>query len=199
MVNYDNEKEDINLETTNDASVENEEPELADIEETSSDKIKKIRAKLARCEEEKKNILDESQRAKADFLNARRRLDEERVRDRIRSQIGHVEELLPLCDSFEMAMNDKEIWEKADEAWRKGIEGIQSQLNRILSNNNVVEISPQGEPFNPHQHEAVGTEEVTDKNLQDVVISVVQKGYELKMGDKTELIRPARVTTGIVK
>lgn len=199
MVNMNNDEPDIEVETTNDEDIEIEEPELIDVEEKSSDKLKKLREKIARLEEEKRHILDDSQRAKADFLNARKRLDEERAKDRLRYQKQHVEELLPLCDSFQMAMNNKEAWEKADESWRKGVEGISSQLMSILSSYGVKVIDPQGEPFDPHRDEAVGTEEVDDKKMVDTVVSVIQRGYEMKVGDTTEVIRHARVTTGVLK
>lgn len=199
MVNMNNDENDVEVEITNDEQPEIEEPELVDLEERSSDKLKKMRDKLTRCEEEKKQILDDSQRAKADFLNARKRLDEERIRDRVRYRKQHIEELLPLCDSFQMAMNDKEAWEKADEAWRKGVEGIQTQLMRLLESYNVSVIDPQGERFDPYRDEAIGTEEVDDEKLVDTVISVIQRGYEMKDGENTEIIRHARVTTGIMK
>ncbi len=199
MVNMNNENDELEMEITNDENVEIEETELEEEEEMSSDKLKKLREKLARCNDEKKEILDESQRAKADFLNARKRLEEEKVRDRVRQRIQHVEELLPLCDSFQMAMKDKDAWEQAPESWRKGVEGINMQLMRIIDSYEVSVINAEGETFDPMRHEAVGTEEVEDKKKQDVVISVVQNGYEMNVGDKTELIRPAKVTTGIVK
>jgi molecular chaperone GrpE len=199
MVKINNENKDIEVEITNDEEPGFEDSELVEDEATSKDKQKQLREKLAKCEEEKKKILDDSQLTKADFLNARKRLDEERVRDRERSKIRHMEELLPLCDSFQMAMSDKEAWEKADESWRKGIEGIQGQLARILEANGVKEVAPEGETFDPYKHEAIGTEEVTDEAQQDVVMSVVQKGYEISTGGKTEMIRPPRVTTGTLK
>ncbi len=198
MVKIDKDNEDIEVEITDQEESGFEDTEIEEDEAASKDKQKQLREKLAKCEEEKKKILDESQLAKADFLNARKRLEEDRVRDRARSTMSHMEELLPLCDSFQMAMSDKEAWEKADESWRKGIEGIHSQLKRILDTNRVREVDPQGETFDPNEHEAVGTEEVEDEKLQDVVISVIQKGYEITMGDKTESIRSARVTTGIM-
>lgn len=200
MVNMKHENnDDIEMEHTIDEDTGFNDTELVDEEATSKDKQKQLREKLATCEEDKKKILDESQLAKADFLNAKKRLEEERIRDRERSKIRHMEELLPLCDSFQMAMSDKEAWEKADETWRKGIEGIHSQLMGILESNGVKEVIPEGEAFDPYKHEAVGTEEVEDKKKQDVVISVVQRGYEMTIDGKTEAIRPARVTTGIVK
>lgn len=196
MVNMKKNDTDLEVEITNDESSESFETELIEDEVSAEAKAKKLREKLAICEEEKKKYLDDLQLAKADFLNARKRLDEERTRDRIRYKISHVEELLPLCDSFEMAMNDKEAWSKADPSWRTGVEGIYSQLNRLLASYGVTSVSPVGEHFDPYKHEAVGTEEVEDKKLEDVVISVVQLGYEIKSEGKTEMIRPARVTTG---
>lgn len=198
MVFMNDENEDIEVETTNE-DTGFEETELVAEEEQSKDKMKKLRDKIARLEDEKQQAQDELQRAKADFLNARKRLEDERQNDRLRSRKQHIEELLPLCDSFQMAMNDQAAWEKADKAWRKGVEGIHTQLMSILSSYNVKAIDPIGEAFDPHKHEAIGTEEVDDKKLQDTVVSVVQRGYELDNNGNSEIIRPARVTTGILK
>lgn len=198
MVNMNNDESELEVETTIDEEPEIEETELVDMEEKSTDKIKKMRDKLSQCEDKKKELQDELQRARADFLNARKRLEEDRIRDRIRYQKSHIEELLPLCDSFQMAMENKEIWEKADKSWRTGIEGIHGQLKRILENYDVTEINPLGEPFDPHRDEAIGTEEVED-DMVDKIITVVQKGYKMKIGNSTEIIRHTRVTTGIKK
>lgn len=198
MVNKHNEEHETDLETTNDGDLDQQEPELADLEEASGTKIKQLQQKIARLKEEKKQLMDDAQRAKAEFLNIRRRLEEERAHDRVRHQKEHVMQLLPLCDSFQMAIDNNETWEKADAAWRTGVEAIYGQLKQILESYRVTALNPVGEPFNPHKHEAVGTEVVTDEQLQDTVISVVQKGYEMAVGDTKEIIRPARVTTGIV-
>lgn len=197
MVYMNNDETEMEMESTDDENVDLEETELVDEEEKTSDKLKKLREKLARCEDEKKQLLDDLQRTRADFLNARKRLEEERTRDRIRYRKEHVEELLPLCDSFQMAMSNKEVWEKADEVWRKGVEGISNQLLRLLNSYDVTVIEPQGKPFDPHRDEAVGTEVVADEKLVDTVVSVLQRGYEVRVGNTTEVIRHARVTIGI--
>jgi len=195
MVNMnDNEHEDF--EEVTDENNEIEESELEEVEELSNNKMKDLREKIARLDTEKKELLEESQRTRAEFLNVRKRLEEDRIKDRQRFVKQHAEELLPLCDSFQMAMSNKEVWEKADKAWRTGVEGIQMQLMNILDSYGVTVVEPLGETFDPYKHEAVGTEEVTDKKLQDKVISVVQRGYEMTQNGNTELIRPARVTTG---
>lgn len=177
--------------------LDNLEIDLNEVEEKQNSFNNTLRDKLKACEAEKRDILEETQRAKADFLNARRRLEEERLRDRERSTISHVESLIPLCDSFQVAMSHKETWEKTDATWRKGIEGIYAQLQNILSSNNVRAIDPTGKEFNPHLHEAISTVPVDNKDDNDKVISVIQMGYEMtKIDGTTELIRPARVVIG---
>ena len=190
---------DVDVDVTRDEDTVTDEVELEDIENRGEDKIKKLRDKLKTAEEDKKKAMDELQLAKADFLNARKRLEEDRVRDRVRARKQHIEDLLPLCDSFQIAMSDSEAWEKADTSWRKGIEGIHAQLMNILKEVGVSAINPIGESFDPTKHEAVGTEVVTDKKLDDTVVSVMQNGYEITHDGKTEIIRPARVTTGILE
>ena len=175
--------EDIDLET---------EGELA------GDKIKKLREKLKTCEAEKMQALEDLQRAKAEFLNARKRLEEDRQADRLRSKIAHASDLLPLCDSFSMAMSNTEVWEKADEQWRKGVEGIYMQLQSLLREYDVSEIKAEGEAFDPHRFEAVDTVAVGDAKQVDVVQQVLQAGYEIKTGETAQVIRPARVVTGTI-
>jgi molecular chaperone GrpE len=198
MVYMNNEENELEVETTSD-DIESEETELIDVEEKSGDKIKKLQDKLRHAEEAKRDAQDELQRTRADFLNARRRLEEERDRDKVRHRKKHIEELLPLCDSFQMAMDNTETWEKAEPAWRKGFEGINAQLMGLLDSYGVKVIAPVGEVFDPHRDEAIGTEVVTDKKLVDTVVSVVQRGYEIEVDGKTEVIRHARVTIGIMK
>ncbi len=184
---------------TNEERDDIEELELSDEEERTTDKLKALRTKLKQAEEDKKQILDESQRARADFLNARKRLDEERKLDKVRHRKQFIESLLPLCDSFEMAMSNKEVWEKADKSWRAGIEGINLQLQQLLKDYGVTALNPIGEEFNPYRHDAVSTEVVETEAEQDTVITVLQRGYEMTTDGTTEIIRPARVTTGILK
>lgn len=197
MKNNDN--DDVEVEVTSEEQPEIVEPELIDLEEGGDKKNKKLKEKLVLCEEEKKKILDDFQRSRADFLNAKKRLENERAKDKVRFKKEHVMELLPLCDSFQMAMLNTEAWEKADKSWRTGVEGIYNQLMQLLEQYQVKAFDPQGEPFNPHKHEAVGMETVEDEALNDAVISVIQRGYEMKDGDTIEILRPARVTTGVIK
>jgi len=194
--NNDNheELEDIIEDTTTAA----EEPEIEDIEDLEAGKLKKIKDKLKQAEEDKRSALEELATVRADFLNARKRLEEDSKRTIERKTIRHMEALLPLADSFHMAMANREVWESADAKWRKGVEGINLQLLQILKDNGVQPIDPTGDVFDPAKHEAIGTTPV-EAELVDTVVLVMQQGYEMTLGDKTELIRPARVTTGTLE
>lgn len=199
MVSENKNDFDENIIITNDDRSECDEHDPEKDEENATAKFKKIREKLKLCEKEKMKILEDSQRARADFLNARRRIEEDRCRDQLRHKKKFIEDILPLCDSFEMAKGDKDAWDKIDKTWRAGIEGIYTQLSRLLESYDVRAIDPIGQEFDPQHHDAIGTAEVDDKEKCNKIVQVAQKGYEISFDGKTDLIRPARVTIGIVK
>lgn len=192
---YDNE-ENNESEIITDNDTETTEPELSEIENEEENKLKTLRAKLKEAEDKNRELMEELQRSKADFLNGKRRLEEERLRDRDRQRINFIEKLLPLCDSFYLAMLDKEMWAKADPKWRTGVEGIYSQLQSVLNNYQVTSFDPTGQEFDHNKHEALSMIPVEDEAMNNKIISVIQMGYEMKVGEVNELIRPARVTVG---
>ena len=181
-------------------SVENdsfEDSELEDLEENSIEQIKKLKKQLRASEAEKMEHMENLQRAKAEFLNGKRRLEDERIRDKDRAVTQQIEKLIPLCDSFVMALSDTErLATINNQTWVKGIEGIYIQLQSILASYKVSLTNPVGEEFNPTLHDALTTVPVTDKTQNHKIISVIQNGYVRQMGEMTELIRPARVTVG---
>jgi len=200
MVNNEHENNDEIIEEITDETTDTaaEEPELEEIEDAEENKLQSIRKKLKQAEEDKRSALEELATVKADFLNARKRLEEDSKRLIERKSARHMEVLLPLADSFHMAMSNKEVWEKADENWRKGIEGINAQLLQILKEGGVEAVDPTGEAFDPNLHEAIGTTEVDDAQV-DTVVHVMQMGYTITQNGETTALRPARVTTGISK
>ncbi len=172
------------------------EPELEEIEVAEDKKNKKIREKLKKCEQEKKEHLENLQRMKAEYLNSKKALEENSKREKTRSENKFIQSLLPLADSFHMAMSDKKVWGAVDDNWRKGIESIHAQLHNILESYNVSELNPQEEYFNPELHEAIEIIKVEDPKLDHKVITVIQNGFIRKTDSGEELLRPARVTIG---
>jgi molecular chaperone GrpE len=164
-------------------------------EESAQDTIKKLREKLKKVEAEKMEYLTGWQRAKADFINARKR-DEESQRE-LTKFAGErlIMGLIPVLESFEMAMANKEAWEKADKNWRTGVEYIAQQLKKVLEDSGLTELNPLGQPFDITTHEAVSHEPITNASEDGKVIAVVSKGYSL--GGK--LLKAPKVKVGEFK
>lgn len=171
-------------------------PDIISEEEegNSGETIKKLRAKLKESEKLRQEYLEGWQRAKADFVNAKRNVEKEKE-SFIKYSIQEIlTQLIPVLDSFEMAL--KEISKTSSEEMTKGVKNIYEQLKTVLSQNGVQEISPQkGETFNPSEHEAVSSEEVDREKEDGAVINLFQKGY--KLNDR--IVRAAKVTIGEYK
>jgi molecular chaperone GrpE len=198
MLNNDNENNE-EYEDITDEQTDMTEPEIEEIEDAEAGKLKKLRDQLKQAEEDKKTALEELANVKADYLNARKRLEEESIKTIERKTDQHVTDLLPLADSFVMAMSNKEVWEQADANWRKGIEGIYAQLLQVLRDNGVEPVDPTGEEFDPNLHDAINTEEVDNEQDINKVLSVMQLGYQLVRNGQKRALRPARVTIGVAK
>ncbi len=158
-----------------------------DSEASAEQKIKRWRDKFKQCDVEKRQAMEELQRGRAEFLNAKRMQDEQAKRERDRAVERVMEDLLPLADSFDMALTGVS-WETADAQWKKGVEGIRSQLQSLLISNGVEVIETTNIAFDPNQHEAV-MQETREGVVTDTVLTVLQKGYKRK----EYIIRPAKV------
>lgn len=148
-------------------------------EETAAETIKKLREKIKKLEAEKQEYLTGWQRAKADLINARKRDEEDRKEFLKHANEGLIADMIPVLDSFDMAMGNKEAWEKADKNWRVGVEYIYSQLLKALAENGLKEVNPINEKFDHSKHEAASYEAVADEKLDHVIVGVIQKGYSL--------------------
>jgi len=173
-----------------------DETELEAVEENSSNKLKVLRNKLKVCESEKMEHLEQLQRTKAEFLNARKRLEDEKLEAKERAVDRVIIQLLPMYDSFTMAMANQETWEAVDANWRNGVEAIYSQLKSILQSYNVEEVNPKGAVFDPEHHEAMGYEPVDNEEQHDTIVNVLQIGFKRNEANDDRHIRPARVIVG---
>ena len=154
--------------------------------------VGKLRERLKKTEAEKQEYLLGWQKAKADYINARKR-DEEGNRDFAKfARSDLVQEIIPVLDSYDMAFMNKAEWEKLPQEWRKGMEGIRSQLLSVLSKNGLKELNPVGEEFNPALEEAVGFIDSEKDEDENKVLQVLQKGYFLH----EKRLRPAKVKIG---
>lgn len=173
--------------------IENEvdDVEIEDIteEDSTSTKIKNLKKQLKEVQKEKTDLLTELQKAKADFVNMRKR-DEVTNKEFVKyAKEGVIADMLPVLDSFDMAMGNKDAWEKAPAEWRTGVEYIYNQLISSLEAHGLTSVNPEGNDFNPNQHEALEMIPTEKEDEDNKIIKVIQKGY--KMGEK--LVRPAKV------
>ena len=168
--------------------------DLANGEIVAKDEVSSEISEIDRLKAERDEYLAGWQRAKADFANAKKRMDDSLLEYRKLANEGLIEELLPVLQSFEMAFSNKEAWEKADKAWRSGVEYIYTQIKTVLQNNGLEEIDPSGQKFDPNTQEAVSHEMTDDASKTDTVLRVVEKGYSLN----GKLIKPAKVVVAEV-
>lgn len=153
------------------------------------DVIKKIREDLKVCRAEKEEYLTGWQRAKADYINLQKELEQTRANSSVLAKEKMTHNLLPVLDSFDMAFSHKESWEKLDAEWQKGIENIHQQFIKSLHKSGIEKIDEVDVPFDPNIHQSVQTLETDDEVKDHTIAQVFQTGY--RIGDR--IIRPARV------
>ena len=147
---------------------------------TSGDggELQKVRA-------ERDMLVDRLARLQAEFENARKRTAREQQDFREYAIADAIKALLPSLDSFERALQTS----RADKSeLRGGVELIYKQLQDALQKLGLRVIPAQGEPFDPHLHEAIEMVETSDAPDHQI-LEELQRGYKLK----DRLLRPSMV------
>lgn len=142
--------------------------------------------KLTKQDDKMLELTADLQRVQADFINFRRRSDEEKARAVQTGKEQAVIALLPVLDNIERAIAHEPADIK-DHQWVKGITSIAAQLDGQLKAIGLQKIGVVGEVFDPNKHEAVSVDEA--EGATEVVAAVLQTGYQF--GDS--IIRPAMV------
>lgn len=142
------------------------------------EKLLKLKEKIKKLEAEKAEYMNGWQRERADFVNFKKRSEDDKKEYIKFANESLLEEMLTVLESFDMAFMNKEQWNAVPENWRVGVEYIHSQLVKILDDNGLKEFSPkEGDKFDPHLHVAEEVIQVEDKNKDGLVISLKKKGY----------------------
>ena len=134
---------------------------------------------------ERDELLDLSRRLQADFENFRKRMTREQAEVTERATVRLIERLLPVLDSFELAVGSMERVE-VDEQVRKGIELVFAGLTDVLNAEGLERIEALDAPFDPNEHEAVLHD---DGDAEPRVAEVLRSGWRLK----GRVVRPAMV------
>ena len=169
-------------------SRESEEPtneveqELTEIEDMET-----LKQALAEEKQKAESYLSNWQRAQADFVNYKRRTEQEKEEIGQFTKATLALNLLPVLDDLERAFASIPS-RLASHNWVDGIRLIERKLRTNLEAQGLSPIEAVGEPFDPHLHEAVRQE----KGEEGMVIEEVEKGYKFQ----DRVIRPSKVVVG---
>lgn len=137
--------------------------------------------------EELDRLNDRLLRLQADFENYRKRALREKNELCERAGEELIQQLLPVIDHFELGLNTA-VSHHADQAIMSGFQIVYDQLMNILGRNGVTPIEAEGQPFNPHLHEAV-SHIPSEEHPADTVVAQTRRGYLLR----DRLLRAAQV------
>jgi len=142
------------------------------------------RAEFDQLKAERDQLVDRIARLQAEFENARKRAEREKLEFRDYATGNVVEQFLPVMDNFELALKS----DGSAEQLRSGVALIVKQMEDVLKQLQVMPVPTVGEEFDPRVHEALGSVERDDMPDQHVA-EEIRRGYKLR----ERLIRPAMV------
>ena len=181
MSKKDKEKEIPSEETEAPVKPEVEETkEEAPVEETPKEEKPKEEPQETELEKAQKALAaehDKYLRLAAEYDNFRKRSIKEKDARYADAKADTVGKFLPVYDNLERALAN----ETSDEAYKKGVELIMTELKKIMTGLGVEEFGEKGDAFDPNAHNAVM--HVENEELgENVIAQVFQKGF--RIGDK---------------
>jgi molecular chaperone GrpE len=146
-----------------------------------------LRAEMEEASRERDQFRSLAQRIQADFINYRRRMEEERQELQRSANARLILDLLTVVDDFRRALESAPA-EGDHASWGEGVEIIYRKLQRVLEREGVTPIEALGKSLDPWEHEALLFQESPDHADGEVIV-VVQEGYKLH----GKVLRPAQV------
>jgi molecular chaperone GrpE len=143
-----------------------------------------IAALLQKAEAEAGELKDAFLRAKAETDNLRKQGQADVARAHKYAVERFAGELLPVKDALEQTLATENA---TPEQLRAGVELTLKQFAAAFDKAQIAEISPQGEKFDPHRHQAMAM--IEHDAAPNTVVQVFQKGYLLN----DRVLRPALV------
>jgi molecular chaperone GrpE len=156
-------------------------------ESAGGDEAERLEGDIAELQskaDERDEYLALAQRTQADFENYRRRMARENAQAGERGVAKVARELLPALDHLELALKAAEGHEDVV----KGFAMVSGELQAALGRVGIEAFAPQGEPFDPNEHEAMAQAPIEGAE-PGTVAEVYQQGYRIN----GVVLRPARV------
>lgn len=149
--------------------------------------VSALKQDLVEARAKAQEYLEGWQRGQADFVNLKRRLEQDKLEAVKYANAGLIIKIIPVLDDFERAVGAVPA-SMAGEAWVDGINGIARKLFAVLESIGVGLIKAKGENFDPSVHEAVGSV----LGEEGKVVRELATGYRLN----ERVLRPAKVLVG---
>jgi len=150
-------------------------------------KIKKLEEENTQLKEEIEHLKDQLLREKAEVENFKKRVNEEKIRERKYALTDFLMQLIDVVDTFDKAVNVKTDDEKLKK-FLSGFEMVNKSFKQILKNNGVSVIDCLNKPFDPTYHSAVETVKIEGVE-PNTVVEVIMTGYTYK----DRVLRPSMV------
>ncbi|MEE8365949.1 MAG: nucleotide exchange factor GrpE [Gammaproteobacteria bacterium] len=160
----------------------------SDSEKEAEEAEGNIELELEKAQEKIKNYWDQILRLKAEIENNRKRAERDIESAHKYALKNFVEALLPIIDSMEMSQAAADAENASLESFREGVDLTMNMFIQMLEKQGLVQLDPQGEKFDPEQHQAISMKK-DKKAKSNTVIEVMQKGFLLN----DRLVRPAMV------
>jgi molecular chaperone GrpE len=160
------------------------ETSFGDAEAPAASELAAVHGDLDELTQQRDNYLALAQRTKADFENYRKRMARENAAALDRGMAKLAKELLPALDHLELAVKAAEGHEDVV----KGFVMVADEVKAALARVGIQAFSPQGEPFDPNEHEALSSQPHEGAE-SGTVVEVYQSGYRINGA----VLRPARV------
>ncbi len=129
-----------------------------------------------------------AQRTQADFENFRKRVARDAAQGETRGIGKLTKELLPALDHFEIALRKVNSDGGELDEIMKGFRLVHDEFIGALERVGVERFSPEGEVFDPNEHEAMA-QQPSENAESGTIIEVYQQGYRIE----GSILRPARV------
>lgn len=161
---------------------------MGEQEAEPEDELGQLHARLAEAEARASENWDRLLRLQADMENQRKRAQNDVAKARKFALEGIVNDLLPVKDSLEMGLAVAQADDADPKSLIEGADLTLKMLSQVFEKNNINEVNPVDEKFDPEFHQAMSMQEIEGKS-PNTVTSVMQKGYTLN----DRLVRPALV------
>jgi molecular chaperone GrpE len=149
--------------------------------------VERLHAELEEAQRATEEARAAWQRSAADFANYRRRSEQERAEQAGLASESLLLRVLALADDFDLAI--EHVPEDAlGSPWVEGISAIDRKLRQLLESAGVTAIETVGQPFDPHEQQAISYEETTEAP-DGTVLRELTRGYRLR----DRILRPALV------